>query len=145
MEFTRVHLFSSNYSLTQLYPQIIEGNSFYSFQMNSAGIMMVSTLLVATVSVEIVGTICCLLALPMLVCKIWWVNCDKQHWEDEETGQKPKKQRWVEVSQLFLSETVGLVHFSLYSSMQYYYLHVKTTHCLYPLLRALDCASEKHI
>ena len=26
----------------------------------------------------------------MLVCKVWWVNCDKQHWEDEETGQKWK-------------------------------------------------------
>ena len=23
----------------------------------------------------------------MLVCKIWWVNCDKQHWEGEETGK----------------------------------------------------------
>ena len=43
-----------------------------------------------TVSVKIVGTLCCLLALPMLVCKVWWVNCDKQHWEDEETGQKWK-------------------------------------------------------
>ena len=42
----------------------------------------------------------------MLVCKIWWVNCDKQYWEDEETGQKQKKHRWVEVSQLFLSDTV---------------------------------------
>ena len=41
-----------------------------------------------TVSVKIVGALCCLLALPMLVCKIWRVNRDKQHWEDEETGQK---------------------------------------------------------
>ena len=41
-----------------------------------------------TVSVKIVGALCCLLALPMLVCKIWWVNCDNQHWEDQETGQK---------------------------------------------------------
>ena len=44
----------------------------------------------ATVSVKIVGTLCRLRALPMLVVKIWWVNCDKQHWEDEETGQKWK-------------------------------------------------------
>ena len=36
-----------------------------------------------TVSSRIVGTLCCLLALPMLV----WFNCDKQHWKDEETGQ----------------------------------------------------------
>ena len=28
-------------------------------------------------------------------------KCGKQHWEDEETGQKWKKQRWVEMSQLF--------------------------------------------
>ena len=41
-----------------------------------------------TVSVKIVGTLYCLLALPMLVCKIWWVNCDKQHWEGKEAGQK---------------------------------------------------------
>ena len=27
----------------------------------------------------------------MLVYKIWWVNCDKQHRQDEETGQKWKK------------------------------------------------------
>ena len=26
----------------------------------------------------------------MLVCKIWWVNYDKQHWKDEETGQNWK-------------------------------------------------------
>ena len=31
------------------------------------------------------------LALPMMVCTgIWWGNCDKQHWEDEETGQEWK-------------------------------------------------------
>ena len=29
----------------------------------------------------------------MLLWKIWWVNCDKQHWEDEETGEKQKKNR----------------------------------------------------
>ena len=52
-----------------------------------------------TVSVKIVGTLCCLLALPLLVCKIWWVTCDKQHWKDEETGQKQKNR--VKVSQLF--------------------------------------------
>ena len=39
----------------------------------------------------LVGTLNCLLTLPMLVKKIWWVNCDKQHWEDEGTGQKWKK------------------------------------------------------
>ena len=60
------------------------------FRMNSAGIMMISILLVATMSVEIVGTLCCLLALPVLVCKIWWVNSDKQHWADEEMGLKQK-------------------------------------------------------
>ena len=42
----------------------------------------------------------------MLVYKIWWVNCDKQHWEEEETGKKEKKQRLVEVSQQFWSETI---------------------------------------
>ena len=26
----------------------------------------------------------------MLVCKIWWVNCDKQHWKEEETGKNWK-------------------------------------------------------
>ena len=40
------------------------------------------------VSVKIVGTLNCLLTLPMLVCNIWWVNRDEQHWEDKETGQK---------------------------------------------------------
>ena len=33
----------------------------------------------------------------MLVGKNWWVNCDEQHWGDEETGQKLKKKtafRW---------------------------------------------------
>ena len=40
------------------------------------------------VSVKIVGTLNCLLTLPMLVCNIWWVNCDEQHGEDKETGQK---------------------------------------------------------
>ena len=58
-----------------------------------------------TVSVEIVGTLCCFLALPLLVCKIWWVYCNKQHWDDDETGQKQKCR--VEVSQLFLSEIVA--------------------------------------
>ena len=28
---------------------------------------------------------------PMLVCKMWWVNCDNQHWQNEKTGQKLKK------------------------------------------------------
>ena len=60
-----------------------------------------------TVSVKIVGILFCLLALPMLVCKIWWGNCDKQHWEDEETGKKVKKQCWEEVHQLLLSKTVA--------------------------------------
>ena len=41
-----------------------------------------------TVSLKNVGTLCCLLAIPMFVCKIWRVNCDKQHWEDEETDHK---------------------------------------------------------
>ena len=43
----------------------------------------------------------------MLVCKILWVKFDKQHWEGEETDKKEKNQRSVEVSQLFLSETVA--------------------------------------
>ena len=38
---------------------------------------------------KIVGTLWCLLALPLLVCKIW-VNCDKQHRENEETGRSEK-------------------------------------------------------
>ena len=41
-----------------------------------------------SVLVKIAGTLNCLLNLPVLVCNIWWVNCDEQHWEDEETGQK---------------------------------------------------------
>ena len=48
-------------------------------------------------------------ALPMLVYRIWRINCDKQDWKDEEMGQKLKKQRRVEVSQLFQPETVALV------------------------------------
>ena len=48
------------------------------------------TKLVPSVSVKIGGTLCCLLVLPMLVCKIWWVNCDNQHWEVEEMGQNWK-------------------------------------------------------
>ena len=41
-------------------------------------------------------------------CARFGFNCDKQHWEDEEMGQKlKKKQGWVEVSQLLLSETVA--------------------------------------
>ena len=48
-------------------------------------------------------------ALPMLVYRIWRVNCDKQDWKDEKMGQKLKKQRWVEVFQLFLPEAVALV------------------------------------
>ena len=39
---------------------------------------------------------------------ICYINCDKQLWEIEETGEKEKKQCSVEVSQLFLSKNVGL-------------------------------------
>lgn len=43
----------------------------------------------ASVSVKTsVGTLCCRLALPILVHKIWRVDCDKHYSEDEETGQK---------------------------------------------------------
>ena len=59
-----------------------------------------------TISVKIVGTLNCLLTLPMLVYKISLVDSDEQHWEDEETARRMKKQRAMEVSQLFLSETV---------------------------------------
>ena len=59
-----------------------------------------------TISVKIVGTLNCLLTLPMLVYKISLVVSDEQHWEDEETARRIKKQRAIEVSQLFLSETV---------------------------------------
>ena len=31
--------------------------------------------------------------LPMLVCKIWWVTCDKQHLDDKEMSQSKKKNR----------------------------------------------------
>ena len=34
-----------------------------------------------------------------------WVTCNKQHWKEQETGQKQKNE--VEVSQLFLSEIVA--------------------------------------
>ena len=33
---------------------------------------------------------CRLVALPMLVYKIWRVNCDKQNWKEEKMGQKLK-------------------------------------------------------
>ena len=68
--------------------KLLRVTAFSHLKMNSVGMMMISILLVATVSVEIVGTLCCLLALPLLVCKIWWVNCNKQYWEYKETGQK---------------------------------------------------------
>ena len=48
----------------------------------------------ATVSVKIVGTLRCLLAKPDVVHTIWWVDCDKQHWEDEQTSQKLKNSVW---------------------------------------------------
>ena len=57
--------------------------------------------IMALVSVKIFGTLYCLLALLMVVHKIWWVNCDKPYWEGEMTGQEEKKQRPMEVSQLF--------------------------------------------
>ena len=41
----------------------------------------------------------------MLVCKIWSVNCDKKHWEDQENGPEVKKTA-LGVCELFLSETV---------------------------------------
>lgn len=41
----------------------------------------------ATVSVKTsVGTLYCRLALPIVVHKVWRVDCEKHHWEDEETG-----------------------------------------------------------
>ena len=57
--------------------------------------------IMALVSVKIFGTLYCLLALLMVAHKIWWVNCDKPYWEGEKTGQEEKKQRSMEVSQLF--------------------------------------------
>ena len=60
-----------------------------------------------TISVKIVGTLNCLGTLPMLLYKISLVDADEQHWEDEETARRiKKKQRSMEVSQLFWSETV---------------------------------------
>ena len=55
------------------------------------------------------------------MCKIWWVNCDKQHNLGEQGDGpevKKKKQRWVEVSQPFLSETVAIIttHFNIMSN-----------------------------
>ena len=44
----------------------------------------------ATFSVKIVRMLYCRFTLSMSVYKIWRVNRDKQHWEDEETGQKWK-------------------------------------------------------
>ena len=44
-------------------------------------------------AVDVVGALYSHFALPMLLCKIWWVNCDKEHWEDEEKGQKWKKKK----------------------------------------------------
>ena len=39
----------------------------------------------------ILSSVAISIALPMLVCKIWWVNkCDKKHLEDEETERKQK-------------------------------------------------------
>ena len=73
---------------------------------------------------------CRLLALPMLVCKIWRVNCDKQHWKDEETGQKLKKQRWVDVSQLSLPETGSRYDSRLWQRKVKLYYRVFGCYCL---------------
>ena len=70
------------------------------------------TKLVPTVSVKIVGTLCCLLALPMLVCKIWWVYCDNQHWKDEEMGQKRRIELGGSVPTVFVWDCRSLVGLS---------------------------------
>ena len=44
---------------------------------------------------KIVGKLYCLLALPMLVDKIWWVNCNKQHWEGEKIGKIKKEKNRI--------------------------------------------------
>ena len=60
-------------------------------QLTESLLLMESLLHTTAASVKIVGTLNCLLTLPMLVKNIWWVNCDKQHWKDRETSQKWKK------------------------------------------------------
>ena len=70
------------------------------------------TKLVPTVSVKIVGTLCCPLALPMLVCKIWWVYCDNQHWKDKEMGQKRKTALGGSVPTVFVGDCRSLVGLS---------------------------------
>ena len=68
------------------------------------------TILIATVSVKMVGTagLWGLLVHSMLVYKIWWSSRDKQLWEGRgEQELEGKKQRLVKVSQLFLFETVA--------------------------------------
>ena len=70
------------------------------------------TKLVSSVSVKNVGTLCCLLALPMLVCKIWWVYGDNQHWKDEEMGQKRRTELGGSVPTVFVWDCRSLVRFS---------------------------------
>ena len=43
----------------------------------------------ATVSVKIVGTTF-VFSLTQCLCTRFWFNCNKQHWEGEETGEKEK-------------------------------------------------------
>ena len=48
-----------------------------------------SSILATTVSVKTVGTLYCLLALPMLVCKSQWDTCNK-HWEERRRARSKK-------------------------------------------------------
>ena len=81
---------------------------------------------------KIVGKLYCLLALPMLVDKIWWVNCNKQHWEGEKIGKIKKEKNRIQWKypnyfclrlEIFLS--VSLAHY-----MYRYYWQNNVIHLL---------------
>ena len=59
-----------------------------------------------TVSIEIFRTIGIFFPSQCWCARLGRAKCDNQHWKDE---PEVKEQRWVEVSQQFLSETVGIL------------------------------------
>ena len=58
-----------------------------------------------TVSVKIVGTLCCLLALPLLMCKIWLLTAINNI-ERTRRRARSRKTGWKCPTELFLSDIV---------------------------------------